>query len=92
MLAKLYTAFNKKFFIQPVEYNLDEVTNAWSKIDRILENAYLDTHVQTAQRMFDQMLHHFQFTEEQKRSPLIAGMQEKIMRKMECKTIFITAR
>jgi hypothetical protein len=78
MLQRAYTAFHKKMLPQPVPFELHEVMDAWSKVDQILRNAYLDTHVETAQRMFNNMLHRFGFTEEQKRSPLIAGMQDKI--------------
>lgn len=77
-IALAYEALHKKFMVQPVKYEVSEVMKAWSKIDSILNNAERTTHVETAQRMFDNMLHHFQFTEEQKRSPLIAGMQARI--------------
>ena len=77
-LSLAYTALHRKFMVQPAEYEVSEVMKAWSKIDAILNTADRTTHVETAQRMFDNMLHHFQFTPEQRRSPLIAGMQARI--------------
>lgn len=78
MIKTLNTAFNKKMFIQPHEYRLSDVTDAWSKIDRILADAYMDAHVDTAERMLKRMLRQFGFTQEQRESPLIAGMFQKI--------------
>ncbi len=68
----------RKLDPQPVAFQPSDVMDAWAKIDRILDKAQLDTHVDTAQRMFDQMLSRFRFTMEQRKSPLIAGMQDKI--------------
>lgn len=70
--------FVKKFFLQPIKYEPQEVMNAWGKIDRILDKAIEPAHVNSAQRMFEQMLNYFQFTPEQRASPLIHGMQAKI--------------
>lgn len=78
MVTAITKAFRKKMLVQPVEYEPEEVMQAWAKIDRIVEDAYMDTHVDTAQRMFNQMLDRFGFTSEQCRSPLITGMQAKI--------------
>jgi hypothetical protein len=62
----------------PPEIDTIEVMNAWGKIDRILDSAYMDTHVETAQRLFNNMLKSFNFTPEQRQSPLTLGMQAKI--------------
>ena len=64
----------------PMEVDTTEVMNAWSKIDRILDSAYMDTHVTIAQNMLSNMLTQFGFTPEQRQSPLVIGMQEKINR------------
>lgn len=78
MIKKFTKAFRSKMLPVPVEFKHSEVMDAWSKIDRILAGSYMDTHVEAAQKMFNQMLHHFAFTDEQRMSPLIIGMQDKI--------------
>lgn len=78
MVTAISTAFRKKMMVQPVPYKPEDVMQAWAKIDRIVDEAYMDTHINTAQRMFERMLNRFGFTPEQCRSPLIDGMQAKI--------------
>lgn len=92
MLIRVYEAFNKKMLPQPVPFQYTEVMDAWSKIEAILKNAYMDTHVDTAQRMFNNMLHRFGFTEEQKKSPLIMGMQEKITQMRNCDKLIVVRK
>lgn len=77
-LERLLKKAKGKFLLVPVEYTADEPMEAWSKIDRSLDSAYTDVHVDTVQRMFNQMLTYYNFSIEQRNSPLIAGMQEKI--------------
>lgn len=77
---KIHEAFDKKFNLQPVQYEPEEVINAWSKINAVLDSAYLDTHVEAAQGMFNNMIRYFGITKEQRTSPLIQSMQAKINR------------
>ena len=92
MLQRAFEAFNKKMFVQPVPFRYAEVMEAWNKIENILKGAYMDTHVDTAQRMFDNMLHRFGFTEEQKRSPLIMGMQDRINQVRVCDRLIVVRK
>ncbi len=74
----------------PVEYEADEPMLAWSKIDRTIDTAQTDVHIEAAQRMFNKMLTYYGFTNAQRHSPLIYGMQEKINTKRA--TVVITQK
>lgn len=55
-----------------------EVNEAYRKVDRILDTAFLPSHVDAAENLFLNMLNRFKFTHAQRLSPLVIGMQEKI--------------
>jgi hypothetical protein len=63
---------------EPVPYKYDDVMVAWDKIYSILKNARNFRDVMIAENMFNNMLHQFGFSDEQRNSPLIHGMQTKI--------------
>lgn len=63
---------------KPVEYKPADVMDAFRKVDRILDTAFLPTHVETAERMFNNMLNRYGFSNTDRASPLIVGMQDHI--------------
>lgn len=78
MLIKGKNKAKAKLLPVPVQYEPDEPMKAWSKIDRTIDTAQTDVHIEAAQRMFNKMLSYYGFTNEQRQSPLIHGMQGKI--------------
>lgn len=55
-----------------------EVNEAYRKVDRILDTAFLPSHVDAAENMFGNLLNRFKFSHNDRQSPLVIGMQEKI--------------
>lgn len=78
LLNRGTAAVKAKMLPVPVKFDMDEPMKAWSKIDRTLNSAQTDVHVEAAQIMFNKMLDYYGFTKEQRNSPLIHGMQGKI--------------
>lgn len=96
MIRNFINVFNKTMYLQPVPYELSDVTDAWSKVDRILTDAYMDSHVDTAERLLNRIIKNFELTESQINSPLIAGMYHKIWstreKLTEQESTFVTGR
>lgn len=78
MIGAIVKAFDKKFNVQALPYQPIEVVEAFRKVDRILDTAWLPEHVTTAENMFGNLLHRYGFTPEQRVSPLVVGMVERI--------------
>ena len=78
MLQKTISALFSGMETQPVAFKPSEVNDAYRKVDRILESAFLPSHVDTAERMFGNMLNRYGFKDTDRDSPLIVGMQDRI--------------
>lgn len=78
MLQKTITALFAGMETQPVAFKPSEVNDAYRKVDRILDTAFLPEHVNTAERMFANLLNRYGFSESDRASPLVVGMQDRI--------------
>lgn len=78
MLQKTITALLSGMETKPVAFKPSEVNDAYRKVDRILDTAFLPEHVDTAERMFANLLNRFGFSESDRASPLVVGMQDRI--------------
>lgn len=78
MLQKTISALFSGMEPQPVTFKPSEVNDAYRKVDRILETAFLTEHVDTAERMFTNLLNRFAFSAQHRTSPLVVGMQDRI--------------
>ncbi len=78
MIQKTISALFAGMEPRPVEFKPADVMDAFRKVDRILETAFLPSHVDTAERMFGNMLTRYGFKESDRSSPLIVGMQDRI--------------
>lgn len=58
--------------------NSEEAVNAWGKLNRVVDSAISKTHLDVAENLLDRMLNEFHFTPEQRASPLVVGMRDKI--------------
>lgn len=83
MLGSIIKKLDKKLNLQPVEFRPVEAVEAFRKVDRILDTAWLPAHVDTAESMMVNLLHRYGFTPEQRNSPLVVGMQERINTRRE---------
>lgn len=90
MFNQFVTKFKEKMLPIPVEYEPIDVINAWEKVDNILKTSYTDVHVECAQNMFNRMLSYYALTPEQRNSPIITGMQDKINRSR--KNVIVTCK
>jgi hypothetical protein len=78
MLQKTISTLFARMETQPVAFKPSEVIDAYRKVDRILDTAFLPEHVDTAERMFINLLNRFAFSAEHRTSPLVVGMQDRI--------------
>jgi hypothetical protein len=78
MLQKTISALFSGFEHKPIPYEPVEVMDAFRKVDRILDAATESEHINTAERMFANMLNRFNFNEAERSSPLVIGMQARI--------------
>ena len=83
MIGAIVKAFDKKFNVQALPYQPIEVVEAFRKVDRILDTAWLPGHIDTAESMMVNLLNRYNFTKEQRSSPLVVGMQERINTRRE---------
>lgn len=58
--------------------NSAEAVNAWGKLNRVVDSAFSKTHLDVAENLLERMLEEFHFTPEQRASPLVVGMRDKI--------------
>lgn len=78
MLQKTITSLFASMETKPIPYQPAEVMEAFRKVDRILDGATLPEHIDTAERMFANMLTRYNFSDADRLSPLIVGMQDRI--------------
>lgn len=78
MLQKTITALFSSMEIKPMPFQPADVMEAFRKVDRILDDATLPEHIETAERLFANMLNRYKFSDTDRASPLIVGMQERI--------------
>ncbi len=78
MLQKTISALFSGMEPQSMAFKPSEVNDAYRKVDRILDTAFLPEHVDTAERMFANLLNRFGFSDTDRVSPLVVGMQDRI--------------
>lgn len=78
MLQKTITSLFNSMETKPVPFQPADVMEAFRKVDRILDSAKLPEHIETAERLFANMLSRYGFSETDRASPLIVGMQDRI--------------
>lgn len=78
MLQKTISTLFSGMDPKPVAFKPSDVNDAYRKVDRILDTAFLPEHVDTAERMFTNLLTRFAFNAEHRTSPLVVGMQDRI--------------
>lgn len=78
MIHKTISALFSNLNPKPMEYQPSEVMDAFRKVDRILDTAVLPEHVDTAERMFANMLRRYGMNNTEPQSPLVVGMQTRI--------------
>lgn len=83
MLVAIIKKLDKSLNVQVQAYQPVEAVEAFRKVDRILDSAWLPGHVDTAETMMVNLLTRYGFTPEQRTSPLVVGMQERINNRRE---------
>ncbi len=83
MFTKIVKYLDEKLNVQPQSYRPAEVLEAFKKVDRILETAWMPSHVDVAEAMMVYFVNRYGFTDEQRSSPLVVAMQERINSKRE---------
>lgn len=83
MFANIIKKLDNKLSIQPQPYHPIEAVEAFRKVDRILDTAWLPGHIDTAESMMVNLLNRYNFTKQQRTSPLVVGMQERINTRRE---------
>lgn len=78
MLQKLIGTFLSSMETKPPPYEPAEVVETYQKIIRILDNATEQTHIDSAEHMLYNMTKRFGFTDEQRQSPFMLGLQDRI--------------
>lgn len=63
---------------KPLPYNDVDILDAFRKIDRILDNAAIPAHVETAENMFCNMLKRYGLRANEEESAFVRAMQAKI--------------
>lgn len=78
MLQKLIGNFLSSMETKPQKFEPAEVVETYQKIIRILDNATETTHVDSAEMMLYNMTKRFGFNEEERQSPFMLGLQDRI--------------
>lgn len=78
MVTKLFNSVKDAMSFKPIPAGPMDAVEAFDKVSRILDTAWLPSHTDVAERYLNQLVRRFDFKPEEMNSQLVTGLRERI--------------